>query len=95
MIRNEFPESRESPEDLFRRLHRNNADILDKMCAVYSQGDPENTLRTYVEYINKQLLHTYGIGTAGYEGEFYMTIYEDKKLWVKFYETGFMELSIV
>ncbi len=85
-----------SPEELFRELHRNNADILDRLCAAHTDdGRTLTSLEAEVRQLNALLISTYGIATAEYEGEFDMAIEGKGTLHVKFYSTGFMEISLL
>jgi hypothetical protein len=96
MIRIENSDDRErtpNPEELFRELHRNSANILDRMCQV----GPNKTYESFekeIQQLNLILISTYGTATKIFEGEFDKEVPGVGILHVKFYSTGYMELVL-
>jgi hypothetical protein len=94
MIRIERPEG-PSPEELFRELHRNNAHILDRMKDHFRHEDTAlQDLLFDIQRLQTAFEQTYSADKGVFEGEFNMEIPGKGILHVKFYNEGYMELSL-
>ncbi|MBU3668879.1 MAG: hypothetical protein FGM57_02845 [Candidatus Taylorbacteria bacterium] len=87
------PESTPDPETLFRELHRNNADILDRICKADANQTYEK-MEVVIRQLRNTLITTYGVNMGEFEGEFDREIPGIGTLHVKFYSMGFMDLTL-
>lgn len=88
-----FKEDVPDPETLFKKLHKNNADIIDRTCNSFS-GKEYESFEKEIQRLNTILIATYGGDTGAFEGEFDKEVLGIGVLHVKFYSMGYMELSV-
>lgn len=81
------------PEALFRERHINNADILDNICKV-GPGETFEQIERRVRQMNLIMISTYGTAIDMFEGEFDKEIVGIGTLRVRFYGTGYMDLTL-